>query len=83
MKHQLHQQIILRLHRKSCAMFLTHQSQLADRNCSAAEPETSSWSPSLSSEVLHKWGKSIYVRRSIFFAPAMYEEKEVVKFAAK
>ena len=56
-KHHLHPQIILRLHPKSCAMFLTHHSQLADRNCTAAEPETSSWNPSLSLEVLYKWGE--------------------------
>lgn len=42
---------------KSFAMFLIHHSQLADRNRTAGQPETSSWNPSLSLEVLYKWGE--------------------------
>lgn len=50
-------------------MFLIHHSQLADRNRTAGQPETSSWNPSLSLEVLYKWGEVDILEKKHILSP--------------
>lgn len=68
---------------KSFAMFLTHHSQLADRNRTAGQPETSSWNPSLSLEVLYKWGEVDILEKKHILCPRCVRAERGVQFCGR